>query len=106
MNSVIFIPAGSSGIPNPGLVTPTDILDTFESFSKNLRTYDYVLNYTGKDLTSIVYTVPSGGTVTKTLNYTGNLLTSIILSGILPAGIDTIKTLTYTGKDLTEITYS
>ena len=37
----------------------TKIGNTFESVSKNLRQYNYSLNYSSGVLTSIVYTVPS-----------------------------------------------
>jgi hypothetical protein len=82
------------------------LLDTFETVSKNLRVYDYVLNYTGGQLTSIVYTIPAIGTITKTLNYTGDQLTSIVLSGNTPGSIDLTKTLSYTGDQLTGVIYS
>lgn len=79
--------------------------ETFESVSKNLKSYPYSLNYTSGVLNSIVYTVP-GGTITKTLNYTGNNLTSIVLSGNTPEGITLTKTLSYTSGNLTSVTYS
>lgn len=79
--------------------------ETFETVSKNLKGNPYTLNYTGSQLTSIVYTLVSG-TITKTLNYTGDLLTSLVLSGDTPSGIDLTKTLNYTGSTLTSITYS
>lgn len=82
---------GSGGIGN-----------SFETVSKNLSAEDATLNYTGDNLTSIVYA--SG--VTKTLNYTGANLTSIVLSGSTPGGIDLTKTLSYTGDALTGIVYS
>jgi hypothetical protein len=78
------------------------IADSFETVSKNLAAQDATLNYTGDDLTSVVY---SGG-VTKTLNYTGDDLTSVVLSGATPGGIDLTKTLTYSIGDLVAITYS
>jgi len=79
--------------------------EQYETVSKNLKSYPYALNYTGSDLTSIVYTLPSG-TITKTLNYTSGVLTSIVLSGDTPSGIDLTKTLSYTGTDLTGVAYS
>jgi len=75
---------------------------TFETVSKNLTAVGATLNYTGQNLTSIVYV----GGVTKTLNYTGDNLTSVVLSGTTPAGIDLTKTLTYTGDNLTGVSYS
>ena len=74
----------------------------FETVSKNLPSADATLNYTGDDLTSIVYT----NGITKTLNYTTGNLTSVVLSGTTPAGIDLTKTLSYTGDNLTGIIYS
>lgn len=80
--------------------------NAFETVAKNLKAYDYTLNYTVDTLTSIVYTVPSVGTITKTLNYTVDKLTSIVLSGDTPSGIELTKTLGYTVDKLTSITYS
>jgi hypothetical protein len=79
--------------------------ETFETVNKNLKSWDYALNYTGVNLTSIVYT-SGADTITKTLNYTGTDLTSIVLSGDTPSGIDLTKTLSYTGADLTGVAYS
>lgn len=76
--------------------------ETFETVNKNLKQYNYTLNYTGETLTSIVY---SNG-VTKTLNYSSGLVTSIVLSGSTPAGINLTKTLTYSSGVLTSIAYS
>lgn len=79
--------------------------ETFESVSKNLKSYPYTLTHTSGRLTSITYTLPVG-TITKTLNYTGELLTSIVLSGNTPDGIPLTKTLGYTSGTLTSVTYS
>lgn len=80
--------------------------EAFEKVSKNLKSYPYILNYTGEDLTSLVYDLGSGQSVTKNLAYSGGNLISITLSGDTPAGIDLIKTLVYTGDNLTSINYS
>lgn len=79
---------------------------TFETVSKNLKGNDYTLSYSGGRLSTMVYTVPSVGTITKTFNYTGDKLTSIVLSGDTPGGIDLTKTLSYTGDSLTSVAYS
>lgn len=80
--------------------------DTFELYSKNLKSYPYALSYTGEKLTSITYTTPDGSVV-KTLNYTGDELTSIVLSGAaVPAAINKTKTLSYTSGKLTGVAYS
>lgn len=80
--------------------------EAFETVSKNLKSKPFVLNYTTGLLTSIVYTVGVGQTITKTLNYTGGVLTSIVLSGDTPSGISLTKTLNYTGSSLTSVSYS
>jgi hypothetical protein len=109
--NAVSIPDATTSVT--GALTSTDwttfnnkIGNTFESVSKNLRQYDYALNYSSGVLTTIVYTVPSVGTITKTLNYTSSLLTSVVLSGSTPASIQLTKTLTYTSGVLTSIAYS
>jgi hypothetical protein len=79
---------------------------SFETVSKNLKQYNYSLNYTAGALTSIVYTIPSVGTITKSLNYTSGLLTSVVLSGSTPLSIQLTKTLNYTSGVLTSVAYS
>jgi len=79
--------------------------ETFESVSKNIKSWAYSLNYTLGVLTSIVYT--SGLlSVTKTFNYTSGVLVSIVLSGDTPSGITLTKTLNYTTGSLTSVSYS
>jgi hypothetical protein len=109
--NAVSIPNATTSVT--GALTSTDwttfnnkIGNTFESVSKNLRQYDYALNYSSGVLTTIVYTVPSVGTITKTLNYTSSLLTSVVLSGSTPLGISLTKTLTYTSGVLTAVAYS
>ena len=79
--------------------------ETFETVSKNIKSWDNTLNYTNSVLSSIVYT-DGVDTIIKTLNYTNSVLISIVLSGDTPSGIDLTKTLGYTSGDLTSITYS
>lgn len=86
----------------PQWITITSLSVSFESVAKNLDAADAEYNYTGDNLTSIVY---SNG-ITKTFNYTGDNLTSIVLSGSTPGGISLTKTFTYSGEILTDITYS
>lgn len=78
---------------------------TFESISKNLKSYPYTFNKTGDVLDSITYTLPSG-TITKTFNRTGTVLNTVVLSGSTPSGIDLTKTFNRTGSVLTSITYA
>jgi hypothetical protein len=79
---------------------------SFETVSKNLRQYDYALNYSSGVLTSIVYTVPSIGTITKKLNYSSGVLTSVVLSGSTPSSISLKKSLTYSSGVLSSVAYS
>tara|TARA_R110001606_G_scaffold56301_1_gene136488 strand:+ start:1879 stop:2820 length:942 start_codon:yes stop_codon:yes gene_type:complete len=79
--------------------------NTFETVSSNLKSWNYSLNYTLGELTSIIYT-DGVDTITKTLYYTTGDLTSIELTGDTPAGINLVKTLTYTTGNLTGIAYS
>ena len=99
MGKTIIIPVSED--PSSGTGIPS-----FERVNKNLNSYPYTINYSGSNISSIVYDLGGGFSITKTLGYTGKDLTTITLSGDIPAGIDTIKTLGYTGKDLTSITYS
>lgn len=82
----------------------TFIKNAFETVSKNLRSADGVINFTGDLLTSIDY----ADGITKTLNYNGGgLLTSVVLSGSTPVDIKLTKTFTWDASDLpTSFTYS
>jgi hypothetical protein len=79
--------------------------ETFETVSKNLKSWSASFNYTSGALTSIVYT-DGADTITKTFNYTLGVLTSIVLSGDTPSGVELTKTLNYTTGVLTSISYS
>ena len=91
-------PGGSSQVSSGGG-------DSFETVAKNLKAYSYTINYSGDDITSIVYNLGTG-IITKTLNLTGDNLTSIVLSDNTPAGISLTKTLVYTGDNITSVNYS
>ncbi len=81
-------------------------LTSYETVSKNLKSYPYVINRIGSIINTIVYTL-SLGTITKTFSYdVNNNVSSIILSGATPAGILLTKTFNYTGSILTSISYS
>jgi hypothetical protein len=86
--------------------TGGEAAEAFEKVSKNLKSYPYTLNYTGEDLTSLVYDLGSGQSITKTLAYSDGNLISITLSGDTPAGINLVKTLSYTDENLTSVTYA
>jgi len=79
--------------------------ETFESVSKNLKSYPFVLNWTGDNLTSIVYDLGSS-TITKTLAWISGKLVSVVLSGDIPINIATTKTLAYVGDNLVGATYT
>lgn len=68
--------------------------DFFETVSKNLKSYDYTINYSGDNISTIEYTVPSG-VIIKTFNYSGDNISSIVLSEQTPPSISLTKTLTY-----------
>ena len=93
-------PIGPEGPPGSGGAT-----NTFESVSKNIRSWDAVLGYTDDQLTTITYTL-AAEIIIKTFNYTIDKLTSLVLSGDTPASIELTKTLSYTGDQLTGATYS
>jgi hypothetical protein len=109
------VPAGYTGLAfdeagkllvRNGAVNERLLREAFEAVAKNMRSLPSVSNYTGDNLTSVVYTLPDASTITKTLNYTGDNLTSIVLSGSIPAGIPTTKTLTYDGDNLIGVNYA
>lgn len=77
---------------------------TFEYISKNIRSWNATLAWTGTVLSTITY-VKDSLTIVKTLNYTSGILTSVVLSGDTPAGIALTKTLGYTSGQLTSVTY-
>lgn len=82
------------------------IADTYETISQNLEANPSTINYTGDNISSIVYDLGAEQSITKTINYTGENITSVVLSGNTPQGINLTKTLNYTGENLTSITYS
>ena len=93
------------GISESMVVLPietSEIIETYETVSKNLKGIPFSLNYSTGLLTSVVY---SNG-ITKTFNRTGSKITSIVLSGSTPSGIALTKTLGYTGDNLTSVGYS
>lgn len=77
---------------------------SFETVSKNLKSWNASFAYTGGDLTEITYT-DGINTVVKTLTYDNYDLASISLSGDTPSGIQLTKSFAYTNGDLTQITY-
>lgn len=89
--------------PSSGDSTPAP--ETYETVSKNLRSYPATLTYSAGELASISYATP-GGAVVKTFVRSAGRLASIVLSGSLPAGIATTKTLGYTGDTLTSVGYA
>ena len=86
-------------------LSPTSASESFETVSKNLKSFPFTINKTGSVVNSISYTTLEGS-ITKSFGYSGNLLVSITLSGNLPNGISTVKTLTYSAGVLTGASYS
>lgn len=83
---------------------PGSAEETFESVSKNIKSWNAAFSYSGDKLSSISYT---NGTdiIVKTFGYTGENLTAVELSGDTPAGISLLKLLSYTGDSLVAINY-
>lgn len=79
--------------------------ETFETYNRNLKAYNFVANRTGDDITSLVYTKGTS-VITKTFTRANGLLVSITLSGDIPAGIATTKTIVRTSNDKTDFIYS
>ncbi len=88
------------------LTISASLPEYYETVSKNLKSFPYTLNYSGGNLSTVVYDLGGGDSITKTFSYSGSNLTSVVLSGDTPAGIDLTKTLSYTGSDLTSVSYS
>lgn len=105
LNSVIGSPSPTASQIDVILDELNVVREEFETVSKNLKSYNYAINYSGSDISDIVYTTDTS-TITKTLNYIGGKLSTIVLSGDTPSGITLTKTLTYTGDNLTSISYS
>ncbi len=81
--------------------------DSFETVSKNLTAYDYVIDYTiDGDIDFITYDLGGGMSIIKTFNYTSGDITSIVLSDDTPAGISLTKTITYAGGNVDNVVYS
>jgi hypothetical protein len=93
--------------PQIGRMGPSGVSysETFESISKNLKSYDFTLNNISGVLSSVDYASPSG-TITKTLGYISGVLNTITLSGDTPSGIYLVKTLNYLSGNLIGASYS
>ena len=92
------------GISESMVVLPietAEIIETYETVSKNLKGIPFSLNYSSGLLASVIY---SNG-ITKTFIRTGSKITSIVLSGSTPSGIALTKVLGYTGDNLTSVGY-
>lgn len=96
---------GDDDHPQYALLSKT-ISEEFESVSKNLKSYPYVITYDGDDINYITYNLGGGNSIVKTFNYTLGILTSIVLSEDTPLGIFLTKTFNYTEGNLTNVTYS
>jgi hypothetical protein len=82
------------------------IATTFETVSKNLNAYPYVINRLNDTISNVVYTVPGSGTITKSFTYSFGLITSIAIYGV-PIGAKTFaKNLTYVGTSVSGASYS
>ena len=68
-------PTGAEGPQGP----IGEFNETFETISKNLKSFPYTISYINDNIASIIYTTDTG-IVTKIFNYTNGDLTSIVLS--------------------------
>lgn len=90
-----------------GVFSEYTLSSTFEAINKNLRSFPYTLTYSGSNVSTIVYNLGGGLSITKTFSYSAGKLTSIVLSGDLPVALEFLtKTLSYTGSKLTSVSYS
>ena len=99
---------GGSGITTSmtGNVVTINAATTFESLSKNIKSYPYALVRTGSTITSIQYTTPTTDIITKTLNYTSGKISSISITGTPLANVVYTKTLAYSGADIMGASYT
>lgn len=77
--------------------------NSFETYSKNLKSYPYTIADTSSTVTTITYSTGSG-TIIKTITEVSPAVTTIVFSGDYPAGLPTTKSIT-DGNPIT-ITYS
>lgn len=98
---------GPAGVGIQGPMGPPGTgtgVETYNTVSDNLKSWDYVFNYTGSDLTSIDYN-QGASTITKQFNYVDGQLISVVLSGDVPSCISLTKLFTYSGQNLSAISY-
>ncbi len=92
-------PQGIQGVQGP---QGASWQETYESVSKNIKGIPFSLEYSGGELSRVVYE----NAIIKTLNRTSGKVTSIVLSGNTPQGIALTKTLAYSGDTLISVEYS
>jgi hypothetical protein len=96
-------PAGYTGSQGP----IGDIPTTFETISNNIRSFPYVINRSVEGvITSVVYTAPAEGTITKSFTYSAGVLSTVTLSGPALDGVVYTKTLTYDAGLVTGASYA
>ncbi len=88
------------------VINSTGSSETFESVSKNLKSYPYQITYSGGAVDTITYDLGGGLEIVKTFGYTSGDVTTVTLSGDTPSGIDLIKTIAYSGGNVDFISYS
>lgn len=89
----------------------TVLADTFETVSKNLNGYPYVVNYTtdyrGTIVSNVVYTPSSGNMIVKefTYPYDSAQIQSIAIHGTILANVF-YKNLTYSNSSVSSVSYT
>jgi hypothetical protein len=82
------------------------IATTFETVSRNLNAYPYIINRSNDTISNVVYTVPGSGIITKTFSYSSGLITSIAIYGPAIGPKTFAKNLTYVGTSVSGASYS
>lgn len=83
------------------------LAEAFETVSKNLKSYDYSIAYTGDLVDEITYNLGGGLSIVKSFGYNiDDTVSTIVLSGDTPSGIELTKTFTYTLGKVTSVGYS
>lgn len=92
---------GAKGAPGATGIIAT----SYESISKNLNTYPYVISRSGNLISNITYTTPSGDYV-KNYHYTFGVLDYVTISGVPLGSSVYTKTLNYVSGVITSVSYS
>lgn len=85
-----------------GVAASASAQETFESVSKNIKSWDANFSYAGSTLASISY-VNGSQNIVKSFSYSLGKLTQIVLSGDTPNTIELTKSIAYSGLSISSI---